>query len=40
MADQKAQLHLETVSADIKLEEMFSEDRKVKEKALVQKVDI
>lgn len=38
--EQKGQLHLQTVDADVNLEDMFGEERKQKEKALVRKVDI
>jgi hypothetical protein len=39
MAEKKA-LHLQTVDADVNLEDMYGEERKKKEKALVRKVDI
>jgi hypothetical protein len=37
---EKKGLHLQTLDADINLEDMYGEDRKKKEKALVRKVDI
>lgn len=40
MDDQKGHLHLKTVGADVDLNEMFGEERKKKEKALVRKVDL
>lgn len=41
MADQKgAALHLQTVGADVNLDQMYGEDCKRKERALVRKVDI
>lgn len=37
---EKKGLHLLTLNADVNLEEMFGEERKKREKALVRKVDI
>jgi hypothetical protein len=39
MAEKKA-LHLQTVDADVNMEDLYGEERKKKEKALVRKVDI
>lgn len=40
VGDRRKQLHLQTVDADVDLNEMFGEGRKKKEKALVRKVDM
>jgi len=37
---EKKGLHLQTVGADVNMEDMYGEERKTKEKALVRKVDI
>ena len=37
---EKKGLHLQTVDADVNMEEMYGEERQKREKALVRKVDI
>lgn len=39
-ADLKAGLHLQTLDADVNIEDMFGEGRNQREKALVRKIDI
>lgn len=40
MMEGKGRLHLQTVNADVNLEDMYGEERKKREKALVRKIDL